>query len=192
MKNGFRRSGALTYRPCCDHCQACVPVRILTDKYKPNRTQRRTAKHHASLEAGIFSLVYRQEHYELYLKYQSVRHHGSGMDQDSREQYRHFLLQSNVQSNLVEFREDGKLRMVSIIDRLRNGISSVYTFFEPNLPNTSYGTYSVIWQTDLCKKLKLPYLYLGYWIEQSKKMAYKANFRPAQGFVSGRWQTLWQ
>jgi leucyl-tRNA---protein transferase len=112
------------------------------------------------------------------------------MDQDSREQYSHFLLQSNVSTHLVEFREGDVLRMVSIIDELEDGLSSVYTFFDPDLPNTSFGTYNVIWQIELCRKLGLPHLYLGYWIKDSRKMAYKANYRPLEGFVDGRWQRI--
>ncbi len=112
------------------------------------------------------------------------------MDQDSREQYRHFLLQSNVTSNLVEFRENGVLRMVSILDRLQDGISSVYTFFDPSVEGASYGTYNVMWQVELCRKLGLPYLYLGYWIAQSRKMVYKINFRPMEGLIDDRWQLL--
>jgi leucyl-tRNA---protein transferase len=80
--------------------------------------------------------------------------------------------------------------MVSIVDRLEDGVSSVYTFFEPDLPGASLGTYNVLWQIELCRRLRLPYLYLGYWIGQSRKMAYKINFQPIEGLINGQWQQL--
>jgi arginyl-tRNA--protein-N-Asp/Glu arginylyltransferase len=190
VRAGFRRSGAFTYRPYCDHCRACVPVRILAEEFCPNRAQRRSWKKHAELKSDILELKYSAEHYALYLRYQSQRHAGGGMDQDSREQYRHFLLQSNVDSKLVEFRENGMLRMVSIIDELQDGVSSVYTFFDPDMPGGSFGTYNILWQIELCRRLDLPYLYLGYWIRQSRKMAYKIQFQPMQGLIDGRWQPV--
>jgi arginyl-tRNA--protein-N-Asp/Glu arginylyltransferase len=190
VKAGFRRSGAFTYRPYCDHCRACVPVRVVADEFKPNRTQRRIWKKHAALQARILELKYSSEHYALYLRYQSMRHSGGGMDQDSREQYRHFLLQSNVDSRLVEFREDGMLRMVSILDELQDGLSSVYTFFDPDVKAASYGTFNILWQIDNCIKNDRPFLYLGYWIGQSRKMAYKINFQPLDGLIEGRWRRL--
>jgi leucyl-tRNA---protein transferase len=190
VKAGFRRSGAFTYRPYCEHCRACVPVRIAAEEFQPNRTQRRVWKKHAALKAQVLELKYSPEHYALYLRYQSLRHAGGGMDQDSREQYRHFLLQSNVNSRLIEFRDDGVLRMVSILDELQNGLSSVYTFFDPELKAASLGTYNILWQIRRCVKLDLPYLYLGYWIAHSRKMAYKINFQPLQGLIDGRWQPL--
>ncbi|MGE0559515.1 MAG: arginyltransferase [Burkholderiales bacterium] len=190
VRAGFRRSGAFTYRPHCDHCRACVPVRVIAEEFQHSRTQRRTWNRHAALESRMLELKYNPEHYALYLRYQARRHAGGGMDQDSREQYRHFLLQSNVESQLVEFRENGILRMVSILDRLQDGISSVYTFFDPDVSGASYGTYNILWQIELCRRLDLRYLYLGYWIAQSRKMAYKIRFQPMEGMIDGRWQLL--
>jgi len=187
---GFRRSGAFTYRPYCDHCRACVPVRVPVARFVATRTQRRVARDHAHLAAVRRELAFDAEHYALYLRYQRHRHPGGGMDQDSREQYQHFLLHSNVATELIEFREGGALRMVSLVDRLVDGLSSVYTFFEPGLPGTSYGTWNILWQIARARALGLPHLYLGYWIAQSRKMAYKASFRPIEGLVGGVWQPL--
>jgi len=190
VRLGFRRSGAFTYRPYCDHCHACVPVRVPVNEFRPSRSQRRATKDRARMTVVRRELAYDAAHYGLYLRYQRARHPGGGMDQDSREQYQHFLLHSNVDTDLYEFREDGKLRIVSLVDRLADGLSSVYTFFDPDPPSASYGTYSILWQIELCRTVGLRYLYLGYWIRESAKMAYKATFRPVQGLIDGHWGQL--
>lgn len=190
VRNGFRRSGVFTYRPYCDHCRACVPVRVPVDRFEPNRSQRRAMARHHAMTVAEKALVFDDEHYDLYQRYQLARHAGGGMDQDSREQYGHFLLQSHVDTRLIEFREDGVLRMVCIIDWLTDGLSSVYTFFDPALTQASYGTWGVLWQIEACRQLNLPYLYLGYWIHDSRKMAYKSRFRPLEGRIAGQWRPL--
>ena len=187
VEQGFRRSGLFTYRPHCDTCQACIPVRVDAAAFTPNRSQRRAWTRHQNLRAFVAELAWSPEHYALYTAYQQSRHPGGGMDEDSRTQYAQFLLTSRVNTRLVEFREpDGRLVMVSIIDVLDQGLSSVYTFYDPEARG-SLGTYSILWQIEQCRSLQLPWLYLGYWIEASRKMAYKAAFQPLQRLIDGTW-----
>lgn len=190
VQAGFRRSGVFTYRPYCDACRECKPVRVPVNEFVPSRSQRRAVRHHAEMVAVEHALGFREDHYQLYQRYQAARHHGGGMDQDSRDQYAHFLLQTHVDSRLVEFREHDRVCMVSIIDVLRDGLSSVYTFYDPEIRGASLGTYSILWQIAQCQHLQLPYLYLGYWIRESRKMAYKVNFRPMEALHLGAWERI--
>lgn len=192
VRHGFRRSGTFTYRPRCDTCHQCVPVRVAADAFLPTRSQRRSYKQHKGLRVTLHALRDKAEYFELYRRYQEARHRDGGMDDDSPEQYRNFLLQSHVDTLLVEFRENETLRMLSVVDVLADGLSAVYTFYDPDVPHASFGTFNVLWQIDLCRKLQLPYLYLGYWIADSRKMAYKANFQPLEGLQDGVWKPILQ
>ncbi|MBT9589582.1 MAG: arginyltransferase [Thiobacillus sp.] len=190
IRAGFRRSGQFTYRPHCEECQACVPVRVEVDRFVPNRTQRRCLKRNQHLSARFFPLDFKDEHYALYRAYLGSRHAGGGMDKDGPEQYTQFLLSSNVDTVMVEFRDGEMLVMVAVIDQVQNGLSAVYTFFDPAREQDSLGVYGVLWQIELARRLEIPHLYLGYWIGESRKMAYKKQYAPLEGLIDGRWQVL--
>ena len=189
IQQGFRRSGQYTYRPACEDCQACVAIRVSVQLFQPNRTQERLMRRLADLDVRVGSagdLRFDEAHYALYRHYQQTRHAGGGMDEDGQEQYEQFLLTSMADTSLVEFYapdsvaggDEMSLKMVSVVDFVNDGLSAVYTFFDPDDVKTSWGTYGVLWQIAYAKALGLPYVYLGYWIADCQKMSYKTRFKP--------------
>ena len=190
VRLGFRRSGQHVYRPRCDTCRACIAARVPVAEFTPNRAQRRCQTRNADLELRLLPLVFDESHYRLYRRYQSARHPGGGMDQDDRAQFKGFLLQSRVDSVLAEFSLAGEVVMVALVDKLLDGLSAVYTFFDPDLPKRSLGAFGVLTQIRLAREIGLPYVYLGYWIGACGKMAYKRDYRPLEGLIDGRWQKL--
>jgi leucyl-tRNA---protein transferase len=199
IQQGFRRSGKFAYRPHCEACNACIPVRLILNAFTPNRSQKRAHKQHESLTAHIMPLAYKEEHFALYTSYQATRHpdddlkkhaesHRTAQIQNEADQYRHFLCQSNVESLMVEFCDaKNRVKIVSVIDLVSDGVSAVYTFYDASETKASYGTYSIMWLIEWTKNLNLPYLYLGYWIAESQKMAYKQQFKPLEKLINGEW-----
>jgi len=190
MRLGFRRSGDLVYRPHCRACSACVPVRIPVDRFRPNRSQRRVWKRNQDIKVSAMSPAFSQEHFELYLRYQRGRHAGGGMDDPDPQKYTDFLISHQIETRFYEMRVQQRLLCVTVVDHIRDGLSAVYTFFDPNEQARGLGTYAILWQVERAEALRLPRVYLGYWIQESPKMAYKSGFRPLEAYQNGHWATL--
>lgn len=184
---GFRRSGNHYYRPHCKECQECVPVRVPVNSFTPSRSQKRNLKKNIGLETSITPPEFYQTHYNLYEKYIVTRHADGDMYPPSEEQYRSFLVESNPNTFFLEFKYKGVLIGVSVIDELTDGLSSVYTYFDPEVSDRSLGVYSVLWQIEECKRRSLDYLYLGYWIKNCRKMEYKTLYKPVEFLQDNQW-----
>lgn len=189
-RNGFRRSGEHVYRPNCQACSACVAVRVAVGAFRPRRAQRRTWRDNRDLRVVARDSAFSEEHFLLYSRYLAARHANGGMDNPTRKQFREFLLSSWANTLLYEFRLAGHLVAVAVADHLTDGLSAVYTFFDPDFARRGVGTYAILWQIEESRRLGLDWLYLGYWIAESPKMLYKQEFQPQERFIDGHWQAF--
>jgi len=185
---GFRRSGNHLYRPHCTSCSQCIPTRLLVDKFKPSKSQKRIIKRNNDLIYQQASNPLAMEYYDLYDKYLSQRHQDGDMYPPSFEQYQTFLNSQWADTHFFEARDsDGKLVSVLVCDLINSGFSAIYSFFDPELPKRSLGVMNVLWQVQLAKHNDLSYLYLGYWIRNCKKMSYKSNYQPLELYLDNEW-----
>lgn len=189
-EHGFRRSGEHVYRPRCERCNACIPSRVPVADFKPSRTQRRIWRRNHDLSVTGVSAGFHAEHFMLYTRYVAARHPGSDMDAPDPAQYRGFLMSTWCDTLFYEFRLGRQLVAVAVVDRMVQGLSAVYTFFDPVCDKRSLGVYAVLWEIVECQRLGLPWLYLGYWIRESNKMRYKEHYKPLEIYQTGLWQRL--
>ncbi len=188
---GFRRSHGLAYRPACTDCQACVPVRIDADGFQWSKSFRRTRRANSDLIATDLGAIATGEQYRLFYRYQHSRHVGGEMSAMSFGDYRSMVEDTPVETRIVEFRDpSGALVGAMLCDRMMDSYSAVYSFFDPELVSRSLGTYMVLWLVERAIELGLPHVYLGYWIDGSGKMAYKARFQPLEKLRDNSWRSL--
>lgn len=185
---GFRRSGSHYYRPHCESCNACIPVRIPAARFAPNRNQKRILKANADIQFQLVPVQYREEYYSLYERYICERHDDGDMYPPSRDQFTSFLIEGAIDSFFLEMRlADDRLIGLAVVDVLDDGLSAIYTLFEPSEERRSLGTLAVLWQIEETRRRHLPQVYLGYWIRECRKMSYKTRFSPLQKLHKGRW-----
>lgn len=191
IANGFRRSGDYAYRPACNNCKACVPVRLEVTEHVPNRSQRRCGKRNADLRIEQRRHL-DDEHFALYRRYLLARHPFGGMDADDTKSFHEFLGSSWGLTEYWCFYENTTLRMVAVVDRLPQGLSAVYTFYDPAESQRGLGTYAVLSQIKAARAEGLPHLYLGYWVAGSATMDYKRHFTPLEYFDGSEWRPMQQ
>lgn len=189
---GFRRSGEHVYVPRCPNCQSCMPARLPVAEFHPDRAQRRTLRDNQRADGAVTAHIlkpgFRQEHFELYRRYIATRHPGGGMDDPNPAKYLEFLTCDWCETLFVEFRLAEKLLAVTVLDVLPQGLSAVYTFFDPEQAHRSPGRYALLWSIGEAKRRGLAWVYLGYWIDGCRKMQYKQDYRPIELLMNGRWR----
>lgn len=185
---GFRRSGKHIYRPYCSSCQACISVRVNGREFVPSKSQKRVISKNKDLTAIAVPPQFTDEYYELYANYINTRHSDGDMYPPTPEQFSAFLIEGGQQGCFYEFRDSqGKLVALAVTDYLTQGLSAIYTFFDPEESHRSLGSYAILWQLQEVKRLELEYLYLGYWIRECQKMSYKVAYNPLEMLLHGQW-----
>ncbi|CAA0119684.1 Aspartate/glutamate leucyltransferase [BD1-7 clade bacterium] len=189
-ERGFRRSGPYVYKPDCLNCQACIPIRIPVKDYQFSRNEKRILKRNGDLSAHYADTIATDELYRLYADYICQRHHDGDMYPPDKDQYESFLSDAFGCTDFVVFSSDAKPVAVAVIDQLRNGLSAIYTFYNPKEEKRSLGSFAILWQIQQAKEIGLDYLYLGYWIKSCAKMSYKTRYRPCEIYINQRWIEL--
>jgi arginine-tRNA-protein transferase len=184
---GFRRSGAHIYRPNCESCQQCVSCRVLVSAFEPNRRFQRICKRNADVVVSRVLDINDDACYQLYRQYITLRHADGDMYPPSRDQYNSFLLRHCEGTHYYAMHLAGRLVGLMVVDHLENGLSAVYTFYDPQEEKRSLGTFGILWQLAEARRLGLAHLYLGFWIRDSRKMRYKIEFRPLELLIRQRW-----
>jgi arginine-tRNA-protein transferase len=188
---GFRRSHRFAYRPACAHCNACVPVRVVVNAFAPGKSLRRIRRANDDLTVSMRPARATPEQFALFCRYVRSRHGDGEMAGMTEQEYRSMVESSDIDTRLAEFRRsDGTLVAVCLLDWLADGPSAVYSFFEPAETRRSLGTYMILWLIEAARQQAAAHVYLGYWIAQSRKMAYKTRFQPLEGFGLQGWQRL--
>ncbi|MEX6505236.1 arginyltransferase [Jiella sp. M17.18] len=198
-QGGFRRSQNIAYRPACERCRACVSVRILVDEFKPGRSMRRVLSRNADLIGRAGRPEPTSEQYSLFRSYLDARHARGGMSEMSVLDYAMMVEDSQVETRLIQYRKrgpdssfsrrsDGRLMAVALSDVMSDGMSMVYSFYDPDAQDRSLGTYMILDHIERTRQLGLPYLYLGYWVNGSRKMDYKIRFQPQEHLAAKGWE----
>lgn len=186
--NGFRRSGNHYYRPQCESCSACTPVRVVVDRHQRSKSQRRIWNGNKDLTVQRVAPEFTRERYRLYRRYIKQRHSDGDMFPPSPRQFVDFLCQDSGFTRFYEFRKGQQLIAVAVVDCMPRGLSAIYTFFDPDLRSRSLGTFCVLWLIEETKNFQQNYLYLGYWIQNCSKMTYKAYYTPQERYINGEWR----
>lgn len=186
---GFRRSGKHFYRPYCEACQACTPIRVNAQTFTPTKSQKRVLIKNKKMKTQVLSANFHEDHYLLYEKYLHSRHADGDMYPPSRSQYRSFLVNGHSTTQFIEFSIDGHLCALAVCDQLEDGLSAIYTFFDPDFAHLSPGKYAILWQIAEARRRGLNFLYLGYFIKDCRKMSYKNQYYPFQAFINNQWLT---
>lgn len=192
IDQGFRRSGDHIYRPNCDDCQACIPVRVSCNSFTPSKQQKRCFKKGQRFSCSSQPAKFSQQHYQLFERYISERHHDGDMYPTSEKQFKEFVLCDWLNTQFLNFYEPttGQLIACCVYDQLATGLSAIYTFFDPDFSKFSPGRLAVLTLIERCKSKKLSYVYLGFWIKDCQKMSYKGEYRPIECFNNDRWVIL--